>query len=104
LPLLVWLKSLFVLGGSSRPRELADNVAGTADAGLTMLRIETVREDEGRWLGEIPELPGATAYGAAETEARTNTIALTFQILGERIAHDEPVPINVDDYFVGACS
>jgi len=51
-----------------------------------MLRIEIEREDDGRWLGEIPELPGAMAYGATEAEARTNTIALAFRIIGERIA------------------
>jgi predicted RNase H-like HicB family nuclease len=67
-----------------------------------MLRIEIEREDDGRWLGEIPELPGVMAYGATEAEARTNTIALAFRVIGERIANGEPVPINVHDYFVGA--
>jgi len=51
-----------------------------------MLRIEIEREDDGRWLGETPELPGAMAYGATEAEARTNTIALAFRVIGERIA------------------
>jgi predicted RNase H-like HicB family nuclease len=59
------------------------------------------RSDE-RWLGELPELPGVVAYGATKAEARTNTIALAFRVIGERIAHGEPVPINVEDYFVGA--
>jgi len=70
--------------------------------GLTMLKIEIERESDGRWLGEIPELPGVIAYGATEAEARTNTIALAFRVIGERIANGEPVPINVQDYFVGA--
>ena len=67
-----------------------------------MLRIDIERESDGRWLGEIAELPGVIAYGATEAEARTNTIALAFRVIGERIAHGEPVPINVHDYFVGA--
>ena len=69
---------------------------------LTMLTIEIERENDERWVGEIPELPGVVAYGATEAEARTNTIALAFQVIGERIAHGEPVPINVEDYVVGA--
>src|SRR5436190_16589325 len=53
----------------------------------SMLRIDVKREDDGQWLGEIPELPGVMAYGATEAEARANTIALAFQVMGERIAH-----------------
>jgi len=56
-----------------------------------MLRIK--RESDGRCLGEIPELPGAMVYGATEADARTNTIALAFRVIGERIAHGEPVPL-----------
>jgi predicted RNase H-like HicB family nuclease len=69
---------------------------------LTMLTIEIERESDERWLGELPELPGVVSYGATKAEARTNTIALAFRVIGERIAHGEPVPINVEDYFVGA--
>jgi len=35
-----------------------------------MLKIEIEQEDDGRWLGEIIELPGAMAYGETEAEAR----------------------------------
>jgi predicted RNase H-like HicB family nuclease len=58
-----------------------------------MLSIEIEREDDGRWLGEIPELPGVIAYGATEAEARTNTNALAFRVIAERIANGEAVPI-----------
>ena len=67
-----------------------------------MLTIEIERESDERWLGELPELSGVVAYGATKAEARTNTIALAFRVIRERIAHGEPVPINVEDYFVGA--
>ena len=59
-----------------------------------MLRIDIERESDGRWLGEIAELPGVMAYGATEAEARTNTIALAFRVIGERIAHGELLPID----------
>jgi len=57
-----------------------------------MLRIEVEREDDGRWLGEIPELPGVMAYGATIAEVWTNTVALAFRVIGERIANGESVP------------
>ena len=57
-----------------------------------MLTIEIERESDERWLGEIPALPGVVAYGPTEAEARTNTIALAFRVIGERIAHGERVP------------
>ena len=56
-----------------------------------MLRIDIEREHDGRWPGEIPELPGAMAYGATEAEARTNTIALAFQVVEQ--AHRCPVAL-----------
>jgi predicted RNase H-like HicB family nuclease len=61
------------------------------DAGLAMLRIEIEieRESDGRWLGEIAELPAVMAYGATEAEARTNIIALAARVIGERITNGE---------------
>ena len=30
-----------------------------------MLRIEIDREDDGRWIGEVPDLPGVMTYGVS---------------------------------------
>jgi len=57
-----------------------------------MPTIVTDREDDGRWIGEVPILPGVLAYGATEAEARRNVLALAFHVIGDRIAHGEPVP------------
>jgi predicted RNase H-like HicB family nuclease len=57
-----------------------------------MLKIEIVREDDGRWIGEVPVLPGVLAYGETETEARANTIALAFRVIADRIENGEPAP------------
>lgn len=67
-----------------------------------MMRVEVEREEDGRWLGEVPELPGVLAYGATEGEARTKAAALALRVIGERVEHGEPVPINLRDFFVGA--
>jgi predicted RNase H-like HicB family nuclease len=68
---------------------------------VPMLTIEIDREEDGRWIGEISELPGVLAYGATEAEARTKVAALALHVIADRIEHGEPVPINPQDLFVG---
>jgi predicted RNase H-like HicB family nuclease len=41
--------------------------------------IETERETDGRWIAEIPEIPGALAYGRTQDEAKANAHALALQ-------------------------
>lgn len=57
-----------------------------------MLKIEIEREEDGRWIAEIPELPGVMAYGASEREARQKVSALALRTLADRIDHGEAVP------------
>jgi predicted RNase H-like HicB family nuclease len=46
-----------------------------------MLRIEIEREEDGRWIGEVPELPGVLAYGSTEAEARNKATALALRVI-----------------------
>lgn len=48
-------------------------------------KIEIDREVDGRWIAEIPALPGAMAYGATKAEAIAKTQALALRILADRI-------------------
>jgi predicted RNase H-like HicB family nuclease len=59
--------------------------------------IEHEREDDGRWLAEVPELPGVLAYGATQKEAMAKAEALALRVLAERLDHDEagPQPISI---------
>jgi predicted RNase H-like HicB family nuclease len=54
-----------------------------------MLKIDVEREADGRWIGEVPELPGAMTYGATEAEARSKTTILAFCVIADRIEHGE---------------
>lgn len=67
-----------------------------------MLRIEIEREEDGRWIGEVLELPGVLAYGSTEAEARNKTTALALRVIADRIEHGEPVPFDPNDLFVAA--
>ena len=52
--------------------------------------IEHEREEDGRWLAEVPEIPGALAYGATASEAMAKVEALALRVLAET----PPIPIN----------
>ena len=54
------------------------------------LRIELEREDDGRWVAEVPALPGVLAYGADQAEAIRAVKALAFRVLADRLEHGEP--------------
>ncbi len=47
------------------------------------LNIDTEREDDGRWIAEVPELPGVLAYGATRDEAMSRAEALALRVLAE---------------------
>ncbi|MFZ0276619.1 MAG: type II toxin-antitoxin system HicB family antitoxin [Candidatus Sulfotelmatobacter sp.] len=46
-------------------------------------KIEFEREEDGRWVAEISELPGVMAYGATEAEAAVEALAL--RVIADRI-------------------
>jgi len=57
--------------------------------------IEHEREDDGRWLAEVPELPGVLAYGATADEAMAKAEVLALRVLAERLEHDETGPQSI---------
>lgn len=59
------------------------------------LSIEREREEDGRWLAEVPELPGALAYGATAEEAMGKAEVLALRVLAEHLEHGEARPIDI---------
>ena len=51
--------------------------------------IELDREEDGRWLAEIPDLPGVLCYGATRDEAMARVQALALRVLAERLEQAE---------------
>jgi predicted RNase H-like HicB family nuclease len=64
-----------------------------------MLRIETEREDDGRWLAEVPMLPGVLTYGATDVEARSKATALALRVIAERVENGEALPHEIAGMF-----
>ena len=61
------------------------------------LSIESEREEDGRWLAEVPKLPGVLAYGDSRDEALSRAQVLALRVLAERLEHGERVaePISI---------
>jgi predicted RNase H-like HicB family nuclease len=56
------------------------------------LKIELEREDDGRWLAEVPELPGVMSYGKDRGDALAQVQALALRVLADRLEHGEAAP------------
>lgn len=70
--------------------------------GGVKLRIEIEKEDDGRWLAEIPDLPGVMAYGDSRSTAINAAKALALRVIADRLDHGEPVPDPLAVTFVAA--
>ena len=57
-----------------------------------MLKVEIEQETDGRFIAEIPELPGVMAYGSSREEALAKVEVIALRTLADRLEHGEPTP------------
>jgi len=62
------------------------------------MRIEIDIEDDGRWIAEVPDIPGVMAYGTTRQEAVAKVEALALRVIADRIDHGEKIP-ELDEMF-----
>ena len=53
------------------------------------LRITLDREEDGRWIAEVPDLPGVMVYGRTRRAAVVAAKVLALRVLADRIEHGE---------------
>jgi predicted RNase H-like HicB family nuclease len=56
------------------------------------MRIEIEREEDGRWIAEIPELPGVMVYGETRKQAIAKAEALALRVMADRLENNEEIP------------
>ena len=66
------------------------------------LTTRFIRETDGRWIADIPELPGVTVYGTTREEARIRAAALALRVIAEEIEHGELDPEAANVQFLVA--
>jgi len=57
-------------------------------------KVELDREDDGRWIAEVAELPGVLVYGESEQQARSKAQALALRVLADRLDNGEALPFE----------
>jgi len=62
------------------------------------MHIEIDREDDGRWIAEVPELPGVMGYGQSRKEAISKVEAIALRVIADRLEHGEAIP-GLDELF-----
>jgi predicted RNase H-like HicB family nuclease len=66
---------------------------------MTQFTIEFDQETDGRWIAEIPALPGVLCYGESKEDAVRKVEALALRILADRIEQGDEVP-ELDGAFI----
>lgn len=56
------------------------------------MKIEIDREEDGRWIAEVPDLPGVLAYGPTRENAIAKVEALALRVIADRLDHGEAIP------------
>ena len=56
------------------------------------MRIELEQEDDGRWIAEVPDLPGVMVYGQTREGAIAKVQALALRVIADRLEHGETIP------------
>jgi predicted RNase H-like HicB family nuclease len=64
------------------------------------MKIEIEREEDGRWIAEVVDLPGVMAYGGSREEAVAKAKALALRTRADRIDHGEEIPELMEVFVV----
>lgn len=59
------------------------------------LTLEFDREVDGRWIAEVPQLPGVMVYGDTRAEAVVSAQVLALRVLADMIEHREALPTEL---------
>ena len=62
---------------------------------LSPFSVEFDREEDGRWIAEVPKLPGVLAYGNTKQTARRKVYAVALRTLADKVEQGRtPVPVS----------
>ncbi len=64
--------------------------------------VEIEKEEDGRWIAEVVDLPGVLAYGNTPEEAKAKVQALALRVVADRLEHGEAGPDLLSISFAAA--
>lgn len=80
-------------GASSR--DMSRKQPSSARSRDLRFQFEVEREEDGRWIAEIPEVPGAMAYGETEEEAKAKAYALALYAVADDVEKSKKIPDTI---------
>ena len=69
---------------------------------FSIMKVEIEQESDGRWIAEIPDLPGVLAYGESRAAAVAKVETLALRVIADRLEHGETVPEMAELFAVPA--
>jgi len=69
--------------------------AATGHSKQRIYRVVFDREADGRWIGEVPALPGVLAYGRSKQEALLRVQALAYRVIADKIEDEKKLQNSV---------
>ncbi|MFM7393849.1 MAG: type II toxin-antitoxin system HicB family antitoxin [Cyanobium sp.] len=57
--------------------------------------LENEQEIDGRWIAEVPQLPGVLAYGSTSADAMAKAEVLALRVIADRLENGESEPVSI---------
>ena len=57
--------------------------------------LECEQEVDGRWIAEVPELPGVLSYGDSAADAMLTAEILALRVIADRLENSELEPVSI---------
>ena len=57
--------------------------------------LECEQEEDGRWIGAVPELPGVLVYGSSSADAMAKAEVLALRVIADRLENGESEPVSI---------
>ena len=57
--------------------------------------LECEQEVDGRWIAEVPELPGVLSYGVSAADAMSKAEILALRVIAYKLENSESEPVSI---------
>jgi len=57
--------------------------------------LECEQKVDGRWIAEVPELPGVLSYGRSAADAMSKAEILALRVIADRLENSEAEPVSI---------
>jgi len=74
---------------------MGDCYSGISRALNMNFTLECEQEVDGRWIAEVPELPGVLAYGSTSSDAMSKAEVLALRVIADQLENGESEPVSI---------